>query len=285
MEQIGVDLPPDGPDPFAESEPQPAEPEPQQPEPDEPEQPAEPERPDWLPEQYKKPEDLASAHKSLQNELRLRAEREKQLTEQMGQMAQALREPPQVQTDPIAQAAEALQEARDSGDTYRELQIQQWLQQQTLQQALGQYQQQAQSAYEPAMAQQNEMVAIMADTEMSRRYDDWSEEMQGRVASVIANDPFFSNQQVNSVQDGTNLLERAYQFVKYHELVGQQEQLKQAGLQQADLDRAAKLRAQTISGATGRAEQPSPEDIELAKMQQSLASSYTAMRQRHPVTQ
>lgn len=279
-EQIGVELPDDGPDPFAEQEqPQPDEqPSPEQPQPDE-EQPPEADRPDWLPDQYKKPEDLAAAHRSLQNELRLRAEREKQLIEQMGQMSQALREPQQpASADPLAGIAEALQEARDNGDAYREAQIQQYLIQQTMQQSLANYQQQTASQFQPQADQQNEMMAMLAYNEMGRKYEDWSD-IEDRVGQTLATDPFFQGQQVNSVQEGVNLLERAYQFTKYHDLVAQQGELRQAGLQQADLDRARKQQAQTLSGATGRADQPSEADKELAAMQAALrGSSYAAAR-------
>ena len=64
-------------------------------------------------------------------------------------------------------------------------------------------------------------------------------------------------------------------------LLAEQQQLRERGLSQADVSRVRKLEAQTMEGASGRPDEPSQVDRELAEMKLALRrnSGIAAIRQ------
>jgi hypothetical protein len=274
-EQLGVDLD-DNPEEHVQVTPEAAEETP----------PAADERPEWLPENYKTPEAFAEAHKSLQNELRVRGEREKTMREELDQLtewAQQVQQAPQQQQydqgDPLAVYAQELELARENGDTLREAQLQAWLTQYNIQQAYAPMQQGFQQAQAPQLAAQNELFAIQAKQTMSSRYDDW-DEVEPRIAEMLERDPdLLPDRSLSSLTGMINALDRTYQLVTRNDYKEQVEQMREAGISQADIDRARKLRATTMSGSSGQRDQPSEVDQQLAEMQRALhGSSYEYLR-------
>jgi hypothetical protein len=239
----------------------------------------EPSVPDWVPEKFRKnPEAFASSYASLENELRQRGEREKEMRDELDQLqawaAQAQAQPQYDQADPLAAYAAELEAARDNGDTLREAQLQSWLNQYSISQALGQQQVWQQQQQAPQLQAQNELLAVQAKETMARRHsDDW-DDVEPRIAELLQSDPdLLSERALGSLAGTVGALERAYQLVKAEDWRKQVEDMQQAGISQADLDRARKLQAQTMSGSSGRPDQPSAADALLAEMRQGLEGS------------
>ena len=226
---------------------------------------AEPSVPEWVPEKFRSnPEAFASSYASLENELRLRGEREKEMRTELDQLqawaAQAQAQPQYDQADPLAAYAAELEAARDNGDTLREAQLQSWLSQYSIQQAFGQQQQWQTQQQEPQAQVVNSLVADRAREMMASRHaGDWTEEVEQRVGELLMNEPDLLAdyklspdgpmvKRLDSLDGVVDALERAYQLVKADDWKKQAEQMREAGISQADLDRARKLQAQTMSG-------------------------------------
>jgi hypothetical protein len=239
----------------------------------------EPSVPEWVPEKFRKnPEAFAASYASLENELRQRGEREKEMRTELDQLqawaAQAQQQPQYDQADPLASYAAELEAARDNGDTLREVQLQTWLNQYAIAQAFGQQQAYQAQQQAPQLQAQNELLAVQAKETMARKHaDDW-DEVEPRFAQLLESDPdLLSERALSSLAGTVGALERAYQLVKAEDGRQQVEQMQEAGLSQADLDRARKLQSQTMSGSSGRPDQPSAADALLAEMRQGLEGS------------
>lgn len=265
-EQIGVELEePERPEPAAVVEP-------------EPEEVTEPERPEWLPEQYKTPEDFAKAHKSAQDKIRELGERSSQYEQQLADMQAQMQAPARDPNDVFQAVADEIEAARENGDVARELQLNQWLTQQTIGQAFQGFQAQTNQP-DPNQGIQADMVAAYADDSMAKRYDDWPD-VRDKVAETLQTKPYLLPEahlfDLTKLQES---LDTAYQLVKTGQLLEQQQQLHEQGLSQADVNRSRKLSAQTLTGATGRADEVSEADQQLAEMKAALhGGSYAAFR-------
>jgi hypothetical protein len=257
-EQLGVDLPePEEPQVVVAEAPV--------------EEPTEPERPEWLPENYKTPEDLAAAHRSLQDRLRQEAEDRKQREQENAELRAALEQQQQAQQqgqqgDLLDNIAAEIAYARETGDVRRELELNAWLQQQTLQQSLGGMQVAAQQQERPGAEAQDQLIAAHVHDSMQRQFDDW-EELKPQVAELLTAEPWrLPDQALDSIPSMQSALASVYEVVKARQLLEQQKELEQRGLGQADLSRARKLEAQTMQGASGRPDEPSQVDREIAEM-------------------
>lgn len=266
-EQIGVDLPEPEPLELQAVEPEPA------PEPAD-------ERPQWLPEKYKSPEDLAAAHASAERKIREQGEQLSQMQRQFEEFT-AQQQYAQQQPDP-----DAYREQLETAWEADPLATMQWLAQQTAAATAQQMNARQAQQLAPQFEAQNEILAANADMLMDRRYDDWSageqgERMKDRVAQAISEDPLLlPDAALSSMHELQNRLDIVYTLVKSRDLLAEQQQLRDQGVQQADISRARKLSAATLPGASGRAEQPSPADQQLAEMKASLSGSYTHLRER-----
>jgi hypothetical protein len=270
-EQIGVDLPEPEPIPEPVAAAETTEPEPT----------AEQQRPEWLPEQYKSPEDFAAAHRSLQDKLRQEGESRREERERLAEL-EAYVQSQQSQTtenDTLQAVADEIAVAREAGDVRRELELQQWLQEYTTRQTLAGLGAERQRADAPMLEAQDELVAAHVTDWMRRQYDDWDEYRQ-QVAQAIASEPWrLPDEAVGSIQMMQSALGAVYRDLKARDILEQQSELEQRGLSQADLSRARKLEAQTMSGASGRPDEPSKVDREIAEMQHALhGSSWASIR-------
>lgn len=244
-------------------------------------------RPDWLPEKFKTPEDFVRSYSSLENELRERGTRERQQAERLAELeawAQQSQEQPQAQADdPLAAYAYELEAAREQGDARREAELQAWLVQYNISQALQGFEQQSTQQTRPLLDHQNYLTAAEVKRSVKEQIPDFSD-YEDRVGQLLQDEPW---RMPREVLDDPALMQRAliatYDAVKHQDLVEQQRQLEEAGVTTADLQRARKMQAQTLSGATGRPGEPSEADRQIAEMRGALdKSSWEAHVTRPP---
>jgi hypothetical protein len=253
---------------------------------------------DSLPEKFRSdPSKLVESYTNLERELQQRAEREREydeqiqgLTAQMQQLIQLQQAQPAAGGDPLEEWAAEIEAARDAGDVRRELELQtalqQWVVQNTLQGAQQQAAQTAAPQMEQQFHQQNVTTAFYVDQQFQARHpdDNWDKDdpqsMGAKVAARLEREPDWLPPHVAADPlQALEALERVYTIVKAEELVGQEQQLRAAGVPQADIDRMRKLQAGVVPGATGRPGQPSEVDQQIAEMQAALrSSSWTALR-------
>jgi hypothetical protein len=228
-----------------------------------------PDRPEWLPDQYKTPEDLAAAHRSLQDRLRVEAENRKLLEGRLTELEAATQQQTQAQgtDDILGRVADEIAWARDQGDVRRELELTTWLQNYTLQQAAAATPAQAGRDESPI---QDEIIAAHVRNSLARSHEDW-EQYEPQIAELIQAEPWrFPQEATESLPSMARALESAYEVVKARDVLAQQQELHERGLSQADLSRARKMEAQGLQGASGRPAEPSPVDRELAEMKDAL---------------
>lgn len=239
-----------------------------------------PDRPEWLPSQYKTPEDFAQAHKSAQDKIREQGETLREQGQQLELLSQQ-QQPRTEPTDVLTAVADEIEQAREAGDVHREVQLQAWLQQQTVQQAFQGFQQAAQQQTGQQQEIQASLYAETMDGAMTRQIDDWPDYRE-RVAETLEAYPgLLTPEDSLSTERTQKGLKAAYDLVKAQDVLSQQEQLREKGLSQADLGRARKLQSQTMTGASGRPDQPSQADQDLAEMQQALhGNSYASFRNK-----
>jgi hypothetical protein len=198
-----------------------------------------PERPDWLPSQFDKPEAVVEswvhANRKITEQGQELAEARKQLLEmQEAQMVPA----PQ----PFSQDIEAqLIDAFESGDGRTIAAATAFLAQQAA----------ADHARQQEPARQNtntgELTAALASQELAARYPDWHDVKQ-KIGDLVNADPGILPVSADTpLSDVVKHLDRAYRLVKYDsgETAG-----TQAAADLAELARLTKVQAQTMSGAS-----------------------------------
>lgn len=206
--------------------------------------------PEWIPEKFRSnPEKFGEAYSNLEREYHqtrqdLRAQQE-QLEELIALQNQAPA-PEQVSTDAIYQAYE--------NDPIATMQ---YLAQQAVQQAVQTVTQSQEKFQQPLVEQQNQLLAYTANQMVSQKVPDW-ENYRDRVAEEISKNPDLLPESALSTPDrAAAALERVYKQVRHDDLLNQNKTLAE---QQADLQRQAKLAAQTLTGPAGR---PAPTDADV----------------------
>jgi hypothetical protein len=231
-----------------------------------PEAPDEPEVPDWVPERFRKdPTQLAKSYAELETELRRRGERDaardREIAELREQMQQT-RQPPEDWDDRIEAAYE-----EDPIGTIR------WLVEQRANAVVGQALGHQARASEPAEQIQDQLFAKTMDDVMTAEYEDW-DEVKPEIAQMLAEDPSLVPESAfGSIQGVKRHLSTLYRSVKYDALLAEKNDLGGRGAKQADIDRVRKQEAQTLTGATGRAPEPTEAEKELAEMRGALANT------------
>jgi hypothetical protein len=210
-------------------------------------------RPEWLPENFKEPEALVESYKEAQrkiteltNQVKVRDENTQSLAERLEQLeAQAAQsQQSQQQYDLYA----AYDQAYEQGDTRAMLQINAQIAAAAAQQAVQQVQPQQQG---PSTGQ-SEIVASLAEQAVSQKYDDW-DEYKPKVLDVLRQRPgLLSDEAVSSPKGLADALDDAYRIAKFEDYRSGAAQQQQA----AELQRQAKLNAQTMQGAGGRPSSP-----------------------------
>lgn len=269
MEQMGVDLP-EEPELAAQTIDTPAV---------ENEEPP-PERPEWLPDKFKQPEDLARSYSELESKL---GEQGRQLSE-LQQALEAQQQQPDYGYDPTGQPYGYLDPAQEYiAQLYEEnpveatrFVLQQELaqmQQQAQQQA--QFQAQQQQPYQQAQQQsQAAMTAYVTEQHMIDRYDDW-EDVKDSAMGILQNRQI-PQHELLSQPDFERHVDEAYRLAKYEALTGQEQEMLAAGISQEEINRNRKLQAETL---TARRSAPREEvDPSTAEAQQLLAARQNSGR-------
>lgn len=235
-------------------------------------------RPEWLPENFKEPAELAASYKNLQDDLRRRGEDQKRLEAQIESLTQAVeavkapvvpQQNQQVQSDAREQLLVAFENDPIGTMAY--------LANQYATQATEAKFQEFTSRNDPQLQaqanQQNQLLAMSVDRALADAHEDWPE-YKGKVAEAIQQDPALLPEQITQQGPEATMraLDRVYKLVKADEVYSQVE----SGNFVTD---QMKRQAQTMSGTLGRPGTPSPDDEKFARLKAAAKdSSYAAFR-------
>jgi len=213
-----------------------------------------PERPEWLPENFKSPEALVDSYKELQGASTRTSQQlaeERQAREALDEAVQTLSAQFEAQNRPDPNAVVSQWRDQYDEDPFSTtLSLAQAVAQQTAQQILQAQGQQSEPSATP------DVVAFIADQTMGQSREDWSD-YKGKVSELIAENPLFQRDELwSSPQSAAQALDSAYQMVKAQDVLSGNAVVQQ---QVADT-RAMKLAAQSAAGASGRS--PAPDDFE-----------------------
>lgn len=221
-----------------------------------------PERPEWLPENFKSPEDLAKSYAESQRKITELANEKKGLEESVQSLAAQFEEFTAAQNRPDPNQIYSQWEDRYNQDpisTMAEIAAA------TANQIL---QQQAQQNQQPAASP--DVVAFIADQTMAQKAEDWGAYRE-KVGELVAQNPLFQRDELwASPQSAAQALESAYQMVKAQDVLSGNE----IAQQQAADTRAMKLGAQSAVGASGRPPAPSSDAEEWARIRDAAPKRY-----------
>lgn len=227
-----------------------------------------PERPEWLPENFESPEALARSYTEAQRKITEQAQQLRgledsinSLTAQQEQWFEAQSRP-----DPNDVRAQWLQAIEDDPVTamYN-------IAQTAAQQVHQQYAEQSQN--QPGIKPED-FAAFVAEQSLSAKYQDFSDpSVRSKISEVIQNDPLYHQDNLWVNPDlATHALDRAYQTVKAQELLSG----ASVAQQQAADTRAMKLAAQSAVGASGRPDAPAADAEEWARIRSAGPAPYYA---------
>jgi len=227
----------------------------------------------WLPEKFKKdPAKLLESYTALERELQTRAERERTQAARIAELEEYARAPEDDGELIYGVSRDRVEAALEENP----LETHKWLAEQAAAVALQGAARSSAQASRPGEALQNSMFARAINEEMAAEYEDW-EELADQVRDRLAEDPTLMPESVFAGADPLGAAKRhlsmIYRDIKYDSLVEHDQELRARGLQQKDLDSARKREAQTLSGASGRAPEPSEAEKELAEMRAALSGS------------
>lgn len=195
------------------------------------------ERPDWLPSNFKSPEDLAQSYRESQAALTRTRQELSEVKDQVGQIL-ATQQDAAMQSE-YSTIESQLLEAVESGDPQAQLAAMAWIAQQAAQQYVPQ-------ASQPAAAN-SEVLAFAADQQLAQRYQDWNE-VKVDIATLVQEDPDLLPVDPNTpLATVVQRLDRVYKMAKANRVLSQTEQVTQAEEAQ---NRLIKQQAQTITGAS-----------------------------------
>jgi hypothetical protein len=234
----------------------------------------EPSVPDWVPEKFRDdPSKFAKSYRDLEEELRRRGVKDRETEERMAELEAQVQQ--RGQTDPQDfwdQMAVAYED--------NPLQTVYYLTQQAASAAVQQAFGERSKGEDEDEYVQHQLYAKAVDDGMATVFDDWNDSAPGeedglkrQVAERISQDPSLFPDRPVSLEQAMGRLSMIYKDIKYDQVISEQQQLRERGLEQKDVDRARKQQAQTLSGASGRAPEPTEAETELAEMRSALASS------------
>lgn len=203
-----------------------------------------PQRPDWLPENFKSPEDLAKSYAEAQRKItelgQTNAAMEQNLADLSEQFETFQQQGQQQQYDPNADPFLAgYEQAMESGDYRTALAYQSQLTAAAVQQGLAQFSQAQQQQTGPQIQAHYQTVAFNADQMLGQKYEDWGE-VKDRVAQAIDASPHLIPEEALASPVATaEALDRVYKQVKYDDLVSGTAQQQAAA--SADARRLAEL--------------------------------------------
>lgn len=210
-----------------------------------------PERPEWLPENFKTPEDMARSYREAQDKIReqgvqLNAQNESLQTfaQQLELLATQQNHAPQADPSQVTNHWAEMYESDPLGTIVL---LNQQLNEQNVQAIRQEISQLAGSQRELTQ----EQIGVNAAATMKERYADWNA-LRDEVAAELENNPVFADESPvwNSLVGATAAFDQAYRNVKLAKAA-------EGGYTTVFTARDMKLQAQGLSGAGGR---PAPED-------------------------
>lgn len=217
-------------------------------------------RPDWLPSNFKSPEDLAQSYREAQANLTRTRQELSEVKDQVGQIL-ATQQETQRATEYGTIEAQLL-DAVESGDPQAQLAAMAWIAQQAAQQ------------YAPQQTDQSpntEVLAFAAEQQMAQKYQDWNE-IKLDIASLVSEDPDLLPVDPNTpLATVVQRLDRVYKIAKANKVLSQTEQVVQAEEAQ---NRLIKQQAQTITGASQTPATTDPESEYWASVKNTAPGNY-----------
>jgi hypothetical protein len=252
-----------------------------------------PERPEWLDQRFDSPEEQAKAYREAERRMHDTLQANAELEKRLAALEERIPEQPQEPqydysafSDPMQQAAyrdQLSQLAEENPLAAMEALLNEREQLWQMQQAAAWQQQQvAAAAYQPQMMQQQQTQAALVANEAKRnvtsRHEDFSE-YEDQVAQILTDDPeFIAGQHSWDLSKLERGLERAYRIAKAEALTAREQELRDQGVDPAEIERQRKMNAQTMQGVSARPDEPSAEEKQLAAMVESGMQSYGAAR-------
>jgi len=239
-----------------------------------------PQRPEWLPEKFKDEAEFASSYRSLEDELRRRAEEQNRMSAQLEQLTEMVEESrtQQVQQPPQneQQLREQLQVAYENDPIGTMAYLAQQYATQTIEQRFAEMQSTNRPALQQQAEQQNQLMAMTVDRALGDKYDDWGK-YKDKVASEIERDPALLAQEYLTSPDLTmRQLERIYENVKARDVL----EAAQAGNFVTNELRGMKERSQTLSGSGQRPGEKTDDEEHIERlMAAARGMSYSAWRE------
>jgi hypothetical protein len=243
---------------------------------------AQADRPEWLPEGFQSPEELAQAHQETERRYK-EAERERgRLAQELGdardmlaENALAQQQQPQYQPQPQYQQPnpfiDQYQQALDTGDAAALFQLNATLANAAAQSALEQAYQQQQPVWQGYHSQQAELTNEVAIREVSGRYgDNWTPDFEAQVGDMLRDHPQLvpDNADFQTTVNGLSLAAELVHAKSLAEAQGQQAAHDEA-------QRQRKLMAQSATGTAGRvAGGADPRDSLIEQMKAQRTSGY-----------
>ena len=204
-------------------------------------------RPDWLPERFKSPEELARSYAEAERRITELGQEKSTLEQSVNELADQFeafqqQAQPQQQYDPNADPFLAgYEQAMETGDYRTALAYQSQIMQAAVQQGINQFAQAQQAQVGPQIEAQYNTVAALADQALGQKYEDWGE-YKGKIAEAIQQSPHLvPDQALSSPLATAEALDRVYKAVKYDDLVSGVAQQQQAARQSAEARRLAEL--------------------------------------------
>ncbi len=207
-------------------------------------------RPEWLPDNFTRPEDLVKSYQESQRKISEQGQRLAAIEENYNDLLERMEAQPQrPAVDPNSER-ERLMEAFESDP----IGTMAFVAQQVAAQQVGQFAQQTQQQLAPQKSAQAEIIADFATRELGTRYSDF-EAYQEKMADKIREQPWlYPEDQITTPAQAAGVLDNIYKMVKAEDLMSGSTIANQVAQQQAQ----AKQLAQTASGAGVRP--PSPDD-------------------------
>lgn len=206
----------------------------------------EPQRPEWLPDNFKDETAFAASYKELQRTLTARSEREKELENQVSNYETILAQQQQAQQPANTDWLYQQHESDPVGTTA-------WMIQQGIQAALSNA---VGDQLKPVVQTQNTLLAQQTDAILAQQVPDWAEQKPNVVEYVKQNPYLVSENAFSDPNTAANAMLAAYKAMNYDAREAQSQ--SQAEQYKAEME-TLKQQAQTQSGAPGR---PEPTDAD-----------------------
>jgi len=237
-----------------------------------PEQTPEQERPEWLPDKFRSPEDMARSYSeaeqrlvSLQSQLDQERQQFSSALQNMEQMREQENQPRwDPNTDPMIQN---FQRAVDEGDAQAMLAMQLELNRQITRQELQEFAQQFNPQMQQNQEAEREMAITMATERVARNYEDW-ETLAPRIGEFLQARPHWIPDN-SSVEGFERALNEAASVIIAQDTVSRRGQ--------EESDRLAKLQQQGLTGQGAQVRNPEQDKAEWERIKSIPLGGYAEL--------